>query len=588
MPKVDPITFAVVRNRLISIANGMIETAAHCGVSSFLSTIMDCSFAVLDADAGIITQSEKGILLFLSSSSPATKSCIDYIGKENIGPSDVIISTVPEFTGNHTSDAVLFTPIFFRNKLFGYATSKAHWQDVGAKNTYPTDATNIYEEGLRIPPLKLYKRGKLQSEILEIIKWNSRAPEQVWGDIQAQIAGCHFGEKQVAELLEKYGVETIDACVKEMYDYSERITRLAIEKISDGTWTAEDFMDSNGIDLDKPIKNKVTVTVKGSNITIDFSGSDPEQKGPMNGLWVTTLSAARMAVKALTNPELPANEGSNRPITVIAPKGCVYNAGPTAPCFLCGNVASTILELINKALYKVLPERIPASSGGDVCGMGFFGVDPNTERHWATLSSAAIGNGADFSSDGDNCTSHHSIAGSGGGSGGSLELTESNFPMVIESYQLVQDSGGGGKYRGGLGSRMQIRLLSSATLFAFIEKGKAPHWGIDGGKEGLRNYSVVQPKDGNEFEVLKTSGMQLEEGCRVIATAGGGGGYGNPLEREVEKVRRDVINGYVSVASARLDYGVLIDPQSFEVDTIATQKIRGDLTKQKSTHDNVR
>jgi N-methylhydantoinase B len=588
MPKVDPITFAVVRNRLISIANGMIETAAHCGVSSFLSTIMDCSFAVLDADAGIITQSEKGILLFLSSSSPATKSCIDYIGKENIGPGDVIISTVPEFTGNHTSDAVLFTPIFFRNKLFGYATSKAHWQDVGAKNTYPTDATNIYEEGLRIPPVKLYRGGKLQPEILEIIKWNSRAPEQVWGDIQAQIAGCHFGEKQVAELLEKYGVETIDACVKEMYDYSERITRLAIEKISDGTWTAEDFMDSNGIDLDKPIKIKVTVTVKGSNITIDFTGSDPEQKGPMNGLWVTTLSAARMAVKALTNPELPANEGSNRPITVIAPKGCVYNAGPTAPCFLCGNVASTILELINKALYKVLPERIPASSGGDVCGMGFFGVDPNTERHWATLSSAAIGNGADFSSDGDNCTSHHSIAGSGGGSGGSLELTESNFPMVIESYQLVQDSGGGGKYRGGLGSRMQIRLLSPATLFAFIEKGKAPHWGIDGGKEGLRNYSVVQPKDGNEFEVLKTSGMQLEEGCRVIATAGGGGGYGNPLEREVEKVRRDVINGYVSVASARLDYGVLIDPQSFEVDTIATQKIRGDLRKQKSTHDNVR
>jgi N-methylhydantoinase B len=579
MPKVDPITFAVVRNRLISIANGMIETASHCGVSSFLSTIMDCSFAVLDAEAGIISQSEKGILLFLSSSSPATRSCIDYIGKGNIGPGDVIVSTVPELTGNHASDAVLFTPIFFRNKLFGYATSKAHWQDVGAKNTYPTDAVNIYEEGLRIPPLKLYKGGKLQPEILEIIKWNSRAPEQVWGDIQAQIAGCHFGEKQVAELLEKYGVETIEACVREMYDHSERITRLAIEKIPDGTWTAEDFMDSNGIDLDKTIKIKVAVTVKGSNITIDFTGSDPEQKGPMNGLWVTTLSAARMAVKALTNPELPANEGSNRPITVIAPKGCVYNAGPTAPCFLCGNVASTILELINKALYKVLPERVPASSGGDVCGMGFFGVDPNTGRHWATLSSAAIGNGADFSSDGDNCTVHHSIAGSGGGSGGSLELTEATFPLLIESYQLVPDSGGAGKHRGGLGSRMQIQLLSPATLFAFIEKGKAPHWGIDGGKEGLRNYSVVQPEDGGEFEVLKTSGMQLEKGCRVIATAGGGGGYGNPLERDVEKVRQDVINGYVSAASARQDYGVVIDPQSFEVDAIATQKIRGNLTK---------
>ncbi len=575
MPKVDPITFAVVRNRLISIANGMIETAAHCGVSSFLSTIMDCSFAILDAEAAIIAQSEKGILLFLSSSGPSTRSCVDFIGRENIEPGDVIISTVPEFTGNHASDAVLFIPIFFGDSLFGYATSKAHWQDVGAKNTYPTDATNIFEEGLRIPPTKLYKKDELQSEILDIIRWNSRAPEQVWGDIQAQIAGCHFGEKQVTELLNKYGVDTIDACIREMYDHSERITRLAIEKVPDGTWTAEDIMDNNGIDLDKPINIKVTVTIKGSNITVDFTGSDPEQNGPMNGLWVTTLSAARMAVKALTSPELPANEGSNRPITVIAPKGCVYNAGPGAPCFLCGNVASTILELINKTMYKVLPERVPACSGGDVCGVGFFGVDPGTGKHWATLSSAAIGNGADFFSDGDNCTAHHSIAGSGGGSGGSLELTEATFPMLIESYELVPDSGGAGKHRGGLGSRMQIRMLSSATLFAFIEKAKSPHWGIDGGKEGLSNNLFIKPVAKAGIEALKTSGMQLEDGYRVTATAGGGGGYGNPRERDVAAVLRDVVNGYVSVASARQDYGVVIDPKSLEVDVIATQKLRG-------------
>lgn len=577
MPKVDPITFAVVRNRLISVANGMIETAAHCGVSSFLSTIMDCSFAILDADAGIIAQSEKGILLFLSSSSPATRNCIDFIGKENIEPGDVIISTVPEFTGNHTSDAVLFTPIFFENRLFGYATTKAHWQDVGAKNTYPTDAVNIYEEGLRIPPVKLYKKGVLQTEILEIIRWNSRAPELVWGDIQAQIAGCHFGEKQVNELLGKYGVETIDACIKEMYDHSEHITRLVIEEIPDGTWTAEDFIDSNGIDLDKPIKTKVTVTVKGSDITIDFTGSGPEQRGPMNGLWVTTLSASRMAIKALTSPELPANEGSNRPVTVIAPEGCIYNAGPTAPCFLCGNVASTILELINKALYKVLPERIPACSGGDVCGMGFFGVNPDTGRHWATLSSAAIGNGADFYSDGDNSTAHHSIAGAGGGQGSSIELTESSFPLMVEQYELIQDSGGAGQHRGGLGSGLQIELLSPATLFAFVEKGKAPHWGIDGGKEGLRNYSIIIPENEEKYEILKTSGRDLAAGCRVIAVAGGGGGYGNPIERDIEDVRRDVINSYVSIENARRDYRVVIDPKSYEVDKAATEELRNNV-----------
>jgi N-methylhydantoinase B len=386
------------------------------------------------------------------------------------------------------------------------------------------------------------------------------------------------GVEEIVKKLRGEGVETIDSCIREMYDHSERITRLAIEKIPDGTWTAEDFMDSNGIDLDKPIKIKVMVAVKGSNITIDFTGSDPEQKGPMNGLWVTTLSAARMAVKALTSPELPANEGSNRPIKVIAPKGCVYNAGPTAPCFLCGNVVSTILELINKALYKVLPERIPACSGGDVCGNGFFGIDPKTGRHWTTLASAAIGNGADFSSDGDNCTSHHSIAGGGGsGQGGSIELMEATYPLFIEKYELVQDSGGAGKYRGGLGSSQQIRLLAPATVFSFIEKAKSPHWGIDGGKAGLKNYALIRSKEKGEFEILKTSGMQLAEGDIEVATAGGGGGYGNPLERDPEAVRWDVINGFVSVEHARQDYGVVIDPKTFEIDAEATQRLRNSL-----------
>jgi N-methylhydantoinase B len=173
---------------------------------------------------------------------------------------------------------------------------------------------------------------------------------------------------------------------------------------------------------------------------------------------------------------------------------------------------------------------------------------------------------------------HHSIAGAGSDQGGSVELTEATYPLFVESYRLVPDSGGAGKYRGGLGSRLQIRLLSPATLFAFIEKGKSPHWGIGGGKAGLRNYSVVRPDSGDEFEVLKTSGMQLEAGCRVLATAGGGGGYGNPLERDVAKVLRDVINGYVSVEQARQDYGVIIDPQSFEVDDLATNRLRSGLS----------
>ena len=574
MDKVDPITFAVVRNKLISIANGMQETGFRTGVTTFMYEIMDCSFAILDPEAGVIAQSSQGILLFLGSLGPSVKNCLDIIGKKNIEPGDVVVCTVPDITGSHTSDAVLFTPIFFEDKIFGYAATKAHWIDLGAKDTYPVDATNIYEEGLRIPPTKIYKRGNLQSEVWEIIKWNSRAPELVWGDMQAQIAGCHFAEKHVTELLNKYGIETVEAIIKEMHDYSERITRLAIEEIPDGTWTAEDHIDSNGIDLDKPILTKVTVTIKGSDITIDLSGSDPEQRGPMNGLWVTTLSAARSAVKALTNPKLPANEGFNRPVKVISPKGSIYNANPAAPSFLSGDVASTILELVNRALYKVLPERIPACSGGSVIGEGFFGIDPKTGNYWGTITPSIIGQGADFSSDGDSYIMFHAA---GASQNIPSEILESTFPLFVEKVELIQDSGGAGKHRGGVGSRLHIRLLAPASFYSFIEKGKTPHWGFDGGKPGLRNYALIQSKEKGEFEILKTSGVQLAEGDSVTVTAGGGGGYGNPSERAIEEVRRDVINGYVSVEHARQDYGVEINPQTLNVDVIATQRLRDNI-----------
>jgi len=570
MSKVDPITFAVVQNKLLSAANGMLDVASSSGVSSFIGQVRDCSFAILDEDAGIIAQSI-GILLFLGSLGPGTKNCIDTIGKENINPGDVIISNLPDITGSHSSDAILFTPIFYRGKIFGYATTKAHWQDMGAKNTYPVDATNIYEEGLRIPPVKLFKQGILQKEILEIVRWNSRAPDQVWGDIQAQIAGCHYAENRVIEILDQYGIQQIKDIIAEMYDYSERMTRLAIEKISDGVWTAEDIIDNNCIELDKPIKIKVTVTVKGSNITIDFTGSDPEQKGPMNGLWVTTLSAARMSIKALTTPRLTANEGCNRPVTVIAPKGCVYNAGPTAPSFLCGDVASTILELINKALWKAVPDKVPASSGGSVCGGGFYGINPKTGKQWATLSSPAIGQGADLFGDGDSFSGHHSI---GGGAGSHFEMFEAGFPLFIESCELIPDSGGAGKHRGGLGMQLNVRVLEPATLFRFIEKARAVHYGLDGGKPGIGNYAKLQSQEKGEIEVLKIAGLDLQPGDRVIAIGGGGGGYGDPLARDPEAVKKDIINGYVSVKKAREDYGVVIDPETYRIDFEATRILR--------------
>jgi N-methylhydantoinase B len=564
MAKVDPVTFAVVQNKFVSLAAAMMEIGVRTGVTTFMYEVKDCLFAILDADAGVIAESDG---LFQATLSPAVKNCLAYIPPEQMEPGDIILSNGPAITGNHTSDGVIFAPVFFEGKVVGYASSKSHWQDIGAKSSYPTNASNIFEEGKRIPPIKLYKRGELQEEIWNIIKWNSRAPEAVWGDIQAQIAGCHYAEKGMIELIKKYGLETINSCVLEMYDYSERITRLAIDRIPEGTWTAEDYLDSNGVDLDRPVKTMVTVTVKGSDITIDLTGSAPEQPSPMNGLWVSTLSSVRTTVKSLTTPELPLNEGFNRPIKVIAPPGCIYNAGPAAPCFLCGNIASTIATLINRALYKVLPDHIPACSGRDVIGNGFFGVDSGSGRYWTTLTPSIIGQGADHVSDGDSYLlgSSQNIP---------TEILESTFPLFVEKVDLIRDSGGAGRFRGGVGSRLHLRALAPASFYSFIENSTTPHWGFNGGRPGLKNYASIQSKSQGEFDLIKTAGISLEKGDRVQVTAGGGGGYGNPLERDVERVRQDVIDGYVSIDSAIRDYGVFISAETFEVDLEATQVLR--------------
>jgi N-methylhydantoinase B len=570
---VDPITLAVVQNNLISVANGMQETAFRCAVTPLMYEIRDCAFSLLDADTGIVAQSH-GLIGFLGSLGPATKNCVDMVGKENLKPGDVVISTVPHITGSHSADVLLFTPIFYRDELFGYAATKTHVNDLGAKSYFPIDSMSIYEEGLHIPPLRIYKAGNLLPEVWEIIKWNSRAPELVWGDIQAQISGCHFAERRVTELLDKYGMETVTACIEEMYNYAERMTRRAIQEMPDGTWTAEDYLDDNGIDLDKPILMKVTVTIQGSDITIDFAGSAPEQSGPINATLISTLSTARGAIKALTTPKLPANEGCFRPIKVIAPEGSVYNPSHTAASFFYFEISARIIDMINKALYQVLPEKIPACSGDDFCGMGYFGVDPKTGKHWMSLVPCVIGQGADLFSDGENFIHPHDISSA---KNAPTEVLEPTFPLFIEKVEFIQDSGGAGKHRGGVGSVLHIRLPAPATFFSFIEKGKTPHWGINGGKEGLRNYALVRSKDKGEFEVLKTTGIELKKGDSVITTAGGGGGYGNPLERELEAVREDVIDGYVSVERAKQDYGVVIDPRTFDIDIEATNKLRREL-----------
>lgn len=579
MKGLNPLTFAVIRHRFLSIAEEMLNIAMHCGVTTQMYEIRDCSFGILDGKCRLIAQSD-GIPLFGGTLGTATLNCVEYIGRENIHPGDVIICNIPELVGNHLSDVLLFTPIYYEGRLWGFATSKAHWIDVGAKSVYPTDAKNRYEEGIQIPPEKIYRSGRHNKDVWRFIAHNTRASHFIWGDMHAQIAACRYAEKHCADMLRKYGVETVNLAIERIFDHSEEVLRSALKQFPDGSWVGEDYLDNNGIDLQKPLPIRVTVTKVRDEITLDFSGSSEQQQSPMNSTWLATCAATYMAIKCLFAPQLPINDGFTRPVRIFSPKGTIFNPEEGLPCYLCGDVASSILELINKALCEVLPD-VPACSGGHVVGSGFFGADSSKGRFWATIVPVMIGQGADRESDGDNYLMHHAA---GGGKNIPVEILEKDFPLFVKYLEFVSDSGGAGRQRGGLASCIDIKVLKPSNFFVFIEKCSSPHWGVKGGKPGLRNYAIVRRKRGGEEEVCKNPALLLDEEDEVLVIAGGGGGYGHPYQRAPEKVLEDVKNGYVSLEGARKDYGVVVtvDEENFKIDYDSTLHLRGCLEETKT------
>lgn len=571
MSKVHPTTLAVVQNNLISTAREMARTMIRCAFTPLIYEVLDFCCGIVDADTRDVAQAP-GLATFLGTLAPSVRKCLDIIGEDNLEPGDVIIAANPVITGAHPPDAIMFSPIFYEGTVFAYAANKAHSVDLGAKDVFPSDSTDIFQEGLQIPPVKLYKNGKVQPEIREFIKWNSRTPDLVWGDIQARVAACRVAEKRIAKLLDKYGRECISACIQEMYDYGERMTRAAIENIPDGTWTAEDYLDSNGVDKDKPVKMKVQVTVHGSDVTVDFTGSDEQQKGPVNCPFISTRALAIFVLKCVTTPGLPVNEGCHRPLKIVAAQNSIFNPGPLAPTTMYGWPVTQGVEVIAKALHPALPKRIPAASGADVIYVPIFGISRETGKFWAHLAPGLIGHGASFSSDGENALMNDA---EGAPRNIPIEVLEAREPILIEKYELEQDSGGAGEYRGGLGYRQVKKLLEPASMISCIDRVKFPHWGLNGGKSGGRNYVIVQSKMKGEFEVLKTPAIELDEGSKIVIGAGGGGGYGDPLKRSLEAVRLDVMNGYVSLGKAKEDYGVVINPDDFAIDIEATKRLRG-------------
>lgn len=563
MAAVDPITLAVVRNYLTASAVEMRDTIQRTSFSPVIYEDRDFACGLLDASGGTLAEAP-GLTAFMGTLSPGVRKCLEVVGFDALEPGDVFIVDMPAFTGSHPADMMLFMPIFHSGRLFGFTASKAHLIDVGAKDPYPTDSTDCFQEGLRLPPIKLYRRGVLDTNIEGIIKVNSRAPEVIWGDLQAEISCFRVGERACLGLLDKYGFDTVTACIEEIYIHSERLARAAIREMPAGTWSGEEFCDSNGLDPDVPVKVAIDITIDPVNaeVIFDTSRSDPQQRGPMNTPLISTISMARMMGKLLTAPFTTANEGSFRPIKLIAPEGSVFNPSPTAPTNLYGWPVLSGIECIVNTLAPHFPDRFPAQSGGDLCGCGRYGFWPETGKMWFEANIEGIGMGASAWADGESALVHIDEACS---RNLPVEMEESKNPTIIERYELIQDSGGPGQFRGGLGVRRDYRVLLDGRSISVLERCNSPAKGVLGGGAATPTIGYQESSIHGTGFFKKTPDRAIAAGDLLSVRTGGGGGWGDPRSRDPEAVLLDVLDEYVSVEAAEREYGVVVDRARGEV-----------------------
>ena len=564
----DPITFAVVKHRLDAIVDEMAYTVIRTARSEIVKDVMDYSAALCDGEGRMVAQA-KTIAQHLGAIPDAMASVRRLLGGD-LHPGDVVILNDPYEGGMHLPDVFMFMPVFRDGAPEAFAVVIAHQTDMGGRvaGSNASDSTEIYQEGLRIPVVKLYERGVPSRSVIRIIEQNVRVPERVIGDIQAQYAACRVGEREFLRLLDLYGREATRAYLAELMDYSERMTRAEIRRWPRGTYTFTDHLDSDGLS-DEPVPLRVAVTVHEDSLTCDFAGSAPQVRAALNSTLSFTKSCTYLSVRSVLRQDVPNNEGIFRCIEVRAPEGSIVNPQPPAACAARALTGYRILDLMLGALAQALPDRVPAAGEGGNTVVSIGGYQSGG-RPFVIVDMICGAWGGRPDQDGVEAITNPSQ----NMSNTPVEVLEAQHPIRIEEYALVPDSGGAGRYRGGLGLRRRYRLLAEeAHLQLRSDRMRFPPYGLAGGRPGRPTRNVLE-SGGAPVDMPAKFAHRLRRDEVLVHEQAGGGGWGDPLLRDPEAVAADVREEKISVEHARREYGVVVDGATLEVDAAATRALR--------------
>ena len=568
----DAVLTEIVRNGVIAVTEEMKTNLMRTAYNMIIYEALDFTVGLYTPEGETISIG-LGLPSFIRGMAETVKAKLRHFGEKGLEPGDILVTNDAYTTGSHLYHFTFSLPIFHRGKLSGFACCMAHWTDVGGVLGGVT--TDIYSEGLQIPIVKYARAGVVNQDLVDIIRMNVRIPERAMGDLRAQITAVKTGERRFLELLDRYGRDEVLAAIRNIMDQSEVAARARTRTIPDGVYEAESFMDDDGVEIGKPVPIKVRVVKQGEEMTIDLSQVAKQVRGFYNSGTTTGYSCAQVAYKCLTSPtDYPINEGSFRSLKVVLAPGTVVSAVKPAAMRWWMTFPMTVVDTLFKAMEKAIPDRTIAAHHADLCVALINGISPKDGRFFlAGIGPMGGGFGAKLTEDGNSATV---CMNDGDTHNHPVEQMEAKYPLLFERHALRPDSGGAGRYRGGLGTEQAVQARSPININVQVDRVHCAPWGLAGGASGAGNQVTLRlgGKEIADLPNAKVLMKRLNPGDAITVRAGGGGGFGPPHEREPERVANDVRQGYVSLTAAAGSYGVVLDPRTLEVDQAATAKRR--------------